>query len=76
MADVYWVQPPVVDVKMEQSAFGMGMLNDTLVLQGQVGKVSVMLVLVFIETVLEYAPVLETSTAGIAWEFRRVKGFK
>ncbi|KFY45265.1 hypothetical protein V494_01020 [Pseudogymnoascus sp. VKM F-4513 (FW-928)] len=69
-------RPPVVDVKMEQSAFGVGLLNDTLVLQGQVGRVSVMLVLVFIETVLEYAPVLETSTAGRVWEFRRVKGFK
>ncbi|KFY93144.1 hypothetical protein V500_03889 [Pseudogymnoascus sp. VKM F-4518 (FW-2643)] len=69
-------RPPVVEVKMEQSAFGVGLLNDTLVLQGQAGKVSVMLVLVFIETVLEYAPVLETSTAGRVWEFKRVKGFK
>lgn len=61
---------------MEQSAFGVGLLNDTLVLQGQAGKVSVMLVLVFIETVLEYVSVLETSTAGRVWEFKRVKGFK
>lgn len=61
---------------MEQSAFGVGLLNDTLVLQGQAGRVSVMLVLVFIETVLEYVPVLETSTAGRVWEFKRVTGFK
>jgi hypothetical protein len=67
----------VVEVKMEQSAFGIGLLNDTLVLQAVQGRgVSVMLVLVFIENVLEYAPVVETSTAGSVWEFKRVKGFK
>lgn len=61
---------------MEQSAFGVGLLNDTLVLQANAGRVSVMQVLVFVETVLEYAPVLETSTAGRVWEFKRVNGFK
>lgn len=70
------IQSPVVEIKMQQSAFGVGLLNDTLVLEGQVGMISVMLVLVFIESVLEYAPVLETSTAGRVWEFKRVKGFK
>lgn len=61
---------------MQQSAFGVGLLNDTLVLEGQAGTMSVMLVLVFIESVLEYAPVLETSTAGRVWEFKRLKEFK
>ncbi|KFY21557.1 hypothetical protein V493_07294 [Pseudogymnoascus sp. VKM F-4281 (FW-2241)] len=69
-------RPPMVEVKMEQSAFGVGLLNDTLILQGQKGNLSVMLVLVFIENVLEYAPALETSAAGRVWEFKRTKGFK
>ncbi|OBT84809.1 hypothetical protein VE02_06928 [Pseudogymnoascus sp. 03VT05] len=31
-------RPPVVEVIMDQSAFGVGLMNDTLVLQGQNGK--------------------------------------
>jgi hypothetical protein len=61
---------------MEQLAFRVGLMNDTLVLQGQAGKVSVMLVLVFIKSILEYAPMLQTLTARRVWEFKRVKGFK
>lgn len=67
----------MVEVQLEQSAFGIGLLNDTLILQAaHRNGLSVMLVLVFIENVLQYAPVMATGMAGSVWEFKRVKGFK
>ena len=38
--------------------------------------VNVMLLLAFIENVLGYTQVLETSTAGSVWEFKRTVGFR
>jgi len=67
----------VVEIKLQESAFGLGLLNDTITMEAIRGReVSAMLVLVFVESVLGYTPVLSNGSAGSVWEFRRTKGFK
>jgi len=67
----------MVVIRLQQSAFGLGLLNDTLMLEATRGReVSAMLVLVFVERVLGYAPVLANGSAGSVWEYKRTKGFK
>jgi hypothetical protein len=67
----------MVEIRLQQSAFGLGLLNDTLVLETTRGReVSAMLVLVVVERVLGYVPVLANGAAGSVWEFKRMKGFK
>jgi len=57
--------------------FGMGLLNDTLVLEAnRHGEVNAMLVLVFVETILGYEVLKEGGSGGAVWEFRRERGFK
>jgi hypothetical protein len=69
-------RPPVVEIKLQESAFGLGLLNDTLVLEAIRGReVSAMLVLAFVENILGYTPVLGNGE-GRFWEFRRERGFK
>lgn len=71
------IQPPMVEVRLHESVFGMGMLNDTLTLEAQRHQeVTPMLILVFIETVLGYALLPTTTGNGSVWEFRRTCGFK
>ncbi|KAH7329918.1 hypothetical protein BKA65DRAFT_539169 [Rhexocercosporidium sp. MPI-PUGE-AT-0058] len=70
-------RPPAVEIKLQESAFGLGLLHDTLTLEATRGKeVNAMLVLVFVENVLGYSPVPSSGSAGSVWEFRRTKGFK
>lgn len=65
-----------MDFKLQESAFGLGLLHDTLTMEAIRGKeVSAMLVLVFVESVLGYVPV-PSRGSGSVWEFRRTKGFK
>lgn len=67
----------MVEIRLQQSAFGLGLLNDTLVLETtRGGEVSAMLVLVLVERVLGYVPVLANGSAVSVWEFKRTKGFK
>jgi hypothetical protein len=62
---------------LQESAFGLGLLHDTLTLDAIRGReVTAMLVLVFIEGVLGYTPLSSSSASGSVWEFRRTKGFK
>jgi len=69
--------PPAVDIKLQESAFGLGLLHDTLTLEAVRGReVNAMLVLVFVENVLGYFPVPSSGSAGSVWEFKRTKGFK
>lgn len=66
-----------MEIKLQESAFGLGLLQDTLTLEAVRGKeVNAMLVLVFIENVLGYSPVPSSGSAGSVWEFKRTKGFK
>jgi hypothetical protein len=52
-------------------------MNDTLTLEAIRGReVSVMLILVFVESVLGYALVDSAGSKGYVWEYRRLKGFK
>lgn len=70
------IQPPAVDVKIQESSFGLGTLNDTLVLEAQRHReVTPMLCLVFIESVLGYTLVNDSSGGSGAWEFRRTHTF-
>ncbi|CZR61868.1 uncharacterized protein PAC_11765 [Phialocephala subalpina] len=70
-------RPPVVEIKLQESAFGLGLMNDKLTMEAIRGReVSAMLVLVFVESVLGYAPVAGNSSVGSVWEFKRTKGFK
>ena len=66
-------------IRLQESSFGLGLLNDTLALEtnGHRGReVSAMLVLVFVESVLGYEPVVANGSAGSVWEFKRTRGFK
>ncbi len=66
-----------MEIKLQESAFGLGLLHDTLTMEAIRGReVSAMLVLVFVESVLGYVPVPSSGSAGSIWEFRRTKGFK
>ncbi|PVH78323.1 hypothetical protein DL98DRAFT_635759 [Cadophora sp. DSE1049] len=73
----YWLVPPAVEIKLQESVFGLGLLHDTLTLEAVRGReVNGMLVLVFVENVLGYTPVPSSGSAGSVWEFRRTKGFR
>ncbi|KAG4443447.1 hypothetical protein IFR05_001126 [Cadophora sp. M221] len=73
----YWLVPPTVEIKLQESVFGLGLLHDTLTLEAVRGReINAMLVLVFVENVLGYTPVPSSGSAGSVWEFRRTKGFK
>lgn len=66
-----------MEIKLQESAFGLGLLHDTLTLDAIRGReVTAMLVLVFIEGVLGYTPLSSSNASGSVWEFRRTKGFK
>ncbi|KAH7403680.1 hypothetical protein BKA64DRAFT_458299 [Cadophora sp. MPI-SDFR-AT-0126] len=70
-------RPPAVEIKLQESAFGLGLLHDTLTLEAVRGReVNAMLVLVFVENVLGYSPVPSSGSAGSVWEFKRTKGFR
>ncbi|KAK0104832.1 hypothetical protein ONS95_005099 [Cadophora gregata] len=70
-------RPPAVEIKLQESAFGLGLLHDTLTLEAARGReVNAMLVLAFVENVLGYYPIPSSGSAGSVWEFKRTKGFK
>ncbi|KAF8865681.1 hypothetical protein BDZ45DRAFT_418253 [Acephala macrosclerotiorum] len=70
-------RPPVAEIKLQESAFGLGLMNDKLTMEAIRGReVSAMIVLVFVESVLGYAPVAGNGSGGSIWEFRRTKGFR
>ncbi|KUJ08126.1 uncharacterized protein LY89DRAFT_789357 [Mollisia scopiformis] len=70
-------RPPVVEIKLQESAFGLGLMNDALTLEAIRGReVNAMVILVFVESVLGYAPVNSIGSVGSIWEFRRMRGFK
>ncbi len=69
-------RPPVVEIKLQEAAFGLGLLNDTLILEAIRGReVTAMIVLMFVENVLGYSPILQNGGDGRVWEFRRNRGF-
>ncbi|KAF4635046.1 hypothetical protein G7Y89_g3042 [Cudoniella acicularis] len=73
----YWMVPPVAEIKLQESAFGLGLLHDTLTMEAIRGReVSSMLVLVFVESVLGYTQVNTLGSAGSVWEFKRTRGFQ
>jgi hypothetical protein len=66
-----------VEIRLQESAFGLGLLQDTLTLEAVRGReVSAMLILAFVENVLCYKQVNSSTSAGSVWEFKRTKGFK
>ncbi|KAE9376474.1 hypothetical protein N431DRAFT_542103 [Stipitochalara longipes BDJ] len=70
-------RPPVVEIKLQESAFGLGLLHDTITMDAIRGRdVTAMLVLVFVESVLGYTPVQSSGSAGSVWEFKRTKQFR
>ncbi|PMD49004.1 hypothetical protein L207DRAFT_560531 [Hyaloscypha variabilis F] len=70
-------RPPVVEIKLQESAFGLGLLHDTIIMEAIRGReVTAMLVLVFVESVLGYAPLQSNGSAGSVWEFKRTKPFR
>jgi hypothetical protein len=75
--EVSWAQPPVVEIKLKESCFGLGLLHDTLVLETSRGReISATLVLVFVENVLGYIPEPGRGSPGSIWEFKRTRPFK
>jgi len=67
----------MVQIKLQESAFGLGLLHDTVVLEStQRKEINAMLILVFVESVLGYTPVQSGGLGGSLWEFKRTKGFK
>ncbi|KAH9208475.1 hypothetical protein DL95DRAFT_414758 [Leptodontidium sp. 2 PMI_412] len=67
-------RPPVVEIRLLESAFGLGLLQDTLTIETIRGReVTPMLVLVFVEGVLGYTPNPSGGSAESVWEFKRMK---
>lgn len=70
-------RPPMIEIKLGESAFGLGLWNDVITMEAIRGReVSAMLALSFVESVLGYEPMMERGEAGCVWEFRRMKGFR
>ncbi len=70
-------QPPIVETKMLESAFGFGLLYDTLTIEaGYYKQVSASLIRVFVESVLGYEPVNRATSSWSCWEYRRERAFK
>lgn len=66
-----------MEIKLRESAFGLGLMYDTLTLEAARGReVNVMLILTLVEGVLGYESVASNSAGSGVWEFKRVKGFK
>ena len=66
-----------MEVKLKESLFGLGLLHDTLVLEGTRGReLNATLVLLLVEGVLGYEPLQSSGSAGYIWEFKRTKGFR
>jgi hypothetical protein len=75
--DIRAPQPPIVEITLRESPFGLGLLYDTLTMEGIRGReVGATLVLVLVESVLGYDPVVGVGSAGSVWEFRRTKAFR
>jgi hypothetical protein len=63
-------------VRIQESSFGLGTLNDTLVLEAQRHReVTPMLCLAFIESVLGFTLLNGGNGGSGVWEFRRDTGF-
>jgi hypothetical protein len=62
---------------LQESAFGLGLLHDTITMEAIRGReITAMIVLVFVESVLGYTPVTCSGSGGSVWEFKRTKGFR
>jgi hypothetical protein len=71
-------KPPLAEIKLRESLFGLGLLYDTLVIEaGRNREVNALMVLTVVENVLGYELVPGGGAAqGSVWEFKRVRGFK
>lgn len=70
-------QPPMIQVNLRESPFGLGLLHDSLVLEALRGReVSALIILSLVESVLGYESVLNAGSAGSVWEFKRMRAFK
>jgi hypothetical protein len=74
----YVNRPPLAEIRLRESLFGLGLLYDTLVVEAGRGReVNALMVLTVVENVLGYEMLPGVGTgAGSVWEFRRVRGFK
>jgi len=73
-------QIPYLRIKLVESNFGLGLFYDTLTIEPfdhhqRHAVVNVVLILAFIEGVLGYHPMPDTSGSG-HWEFRRTTPFR
>jgi hypothetical protein len=67
----------MVQIKLQESVFGLGLSHDSLVLEAvRGGELNATLVLVLVESVLEYKLIEGRAPGGGVWEFRRTRGFK
>jgi hypothetical protein len=70
-------QPPVVGIKLQESAFGLGLMHDSLILEAvRWREINVTLLLNLIEGVLGYELITRRISGSDTWEFKRSKGFK
>ncbi|KAH8804602.1 hypothetical protein F5884DRAFT_796634 [Xylogone sp. PMI_703] len=70
-------KPPLVSVTLKESVFGLGLLYDSLIIEGfRDMQVNSMLVLTFVENVLGYTMLRGRDGAGSVWEFERKRGFR
>jgi hypothetical protein len=74
----YVNRPPLAEIKLRESLFGLGLLYDTLVIEaGRNREVNALMVLTVVENVLGYELVPGGGAAvGSVWEFKRVRGYK
>lgn len=65
-----------MEIKLRESAFGLGMMHDSLSLEAGRGReVNAMLILAFVESVLGYEASGKTTGDGV-WEFKRLQEFE
>jgi hypothetical protein len=67
----------VIEIKLLESPFGLGLMHDTLILEATRGReISATLVLAFVQNELGYENVIQNGSLGSVWEFKRLRGFK
>ncbi|KAH8593829.1 hypothetical protein B0O99DRAFT_688267 [Bisporella sp. PMI_857] len=69
-------RPPIVQISLQESVFGLGLMHDALVIEAERGReLNVTLLLPLVETVLEYVPVGNGYENG-QWTFKRLAAFR
>lgn len=66
-----------MEIKLQESVFGLGLIHDCLVLEAVRGReINATLMLVVVESVLGYSMAERGRASSGVWEFKRTRPFK